>query len=489
MNPRPGPRPLPALAAAVMLTASAAFAAPTAEERAAILAPATDFSAPERWETLSGGSATNRGRLDRDAFSMPSANLSFAQRAEFFIGNGLFRRAWVAAPASAASADGLGPLYNARSCQRCHLKDGRGHPPAGPRDSAVSMLLRLSVPPRGGGAFASPAAPDPVYGGQLQDFALPGHRAEGRLGIDYREVRVAFPGGGASLRAPAYRVVDPGYGPLHPRAVLSPRIAPPMIGLGLLEAIAADDILARADPEDRDGDGISGRANRAWSPSLGRAALGRFGWKAGQATLADQAAAAMAADIGVSNPLAPAPWGDCTPAQAACREAIHGAGGGFEAPAELMAPLVFYARHLAVPARRGAGAPATLAGKRLFYEIGCAACHVPKHATRADWPDEALAGQLIWPYTDLLLHDMGADLADGGPEGAASGREWRTPPLWGIGLTETVSGHTFFLHDGRARNLAEAILWHGGEAQPAREAFRALPRTDRAALLAFLNSL
>ena len=488
MNPRPGPRPLPALAAAVMLAASAAPAAPTAEERAAILAPATDFSAPERWETLSGGSATNRGRLDRDAFSMPSANLSFARRAEFFIGNGLFRRAWVAAPASAASADGLGPLYNARSCQRCHLKDGRGHPPAGPRDSAVSMLLRLSVPP-GGGAFAPPAAPDPVYGGQLQDFALPGHRAEGRLGIDYREVRVAFPGGGASLRAPAYRVVDPGYGPLHPRAVLSPRIAPPMIGLGLLEAIAAEDIRARADPEDRDGDGISGRANRAWSPSLGRAALGRFGWKAGQATLADQAAAAMAADIGVSNPLAPAPWGDCTPAQAACREAIHGAGAGFEAPAELMAPLVFYARHLAVPARRGAGAPRTLAGKRLFYEIGCAACHVPKHATRADWPDEALAGQLIWPYTDLLLHDMGADLADGGPEGAATGREWRTPPLWGIGLTETVSGHTFFLHDGRARNLAEAILWHGGEAEPAREAFRTLPRTDRAALLAFLNSL
>ena len=488
MNPRTGPRPLPALAAAVMLAASAAPAAPTAEERAVILAPATDFSAPERWETLSGGSATNRGRLDRDAFSMPSANLSFARRAEFFIGNGLFRRAWVAAPASAASADGLGPLYNARSCQRCHLKDGRGHPPAGPRDSAVSMLLRLSVPPRGG-AFAPPAAPDPVYGGQLQDFALPGHRAEGRLGIDYREVRVAFPGGGASLRAPAYRVVDPGYGPLHPRAVLSPRIAPPMIGLGLLEAIAAEDIRARADPEDRDGDGISGRANRAWSPSLGRAALGRFGWKAGQATLADQAAAAMAADIGVSNPLAPAPWGDCTPAQAACREAIHGADAGFEAPAELMAPLVFYARHLAVPARRGAGAPRTLAGKRLFYEIGCAACHVPKHATRADWPDEALAGQLIWPYTDLLLHDMGADLADGGPEGAATGREWRTPPLWGIGLTETVSGHTFFLHDGRARNLAEAILWHGGEAQPAREAFRALPRTDRAALLAFLNSL
>lgn len=489
--PRRSARARRAAALAVfMLAAGAAPAAPTGDERAAILAPAADFSAAERWETLSGGSATNRARLDRDAFSMPSANLSFARRAEFFIGNGLFRRAWVAAPASAASADGLGPLYNARSCQRCHLKDGRGHPPAGPNDSAVSMLLRLSVP-SGGEAGRNRAAPEPVYGAQLQDFALPGHRAEGRLHIDYRETPTMLAGGAAvRLRAPSYRVAEPRYGPLHPRVVLSPRIAPPMIGLGLLEAIAEEDILARADPGDRDGDGISGRPNRVWSASLGRFAAGRFGWKAGQAALADQAAAAMAADIGVSNPLAPAPWGDCTRAQIACRETVHGAaGGGFEAPEELMAPLVFYARHLAVPARRGAGAPETLAGKRLFYRIGCAACHVPKHATRADWPDEALAGQLIWPYTDLLLHDMGEGLADGGPEGAAAGREWRTPPLWGIGLTGTVSGHTFFLHDGRARNLTEAILWHGGEAETAREAFRALPPRDRAALLAFLNSL
>jgi CxxC motif-containing protein (DUF1111 family) len=151
--------------------------------------------------------------------------------------------------------------------------------------------------------------------------------------------------------------------------------------------------------------------------------------------------------------------------------------------------VVFYSRHLAVPARRDAGAPEVLAGKRLFYEAGCTACHTPKHGTARDTADPALRGQLIWPYTDLLLHDMGEGLADHRPEGVADGREWRTPPLWGIGLTGTVNGHTYFLHDGRARNLTEAILWHGGEAQASRERFRLMPPRDRAALLAFLASL
>ena len=479
---------------AAALAPFAAAAAPGPEERAAILAPATDFSAAERWEALSGGTATERARLDRDAFSQPSANLSFAERAEFFIGNGLFRRAWVAAPASTASADGLGPLYNARSCQRCHLKDGRGHPPEGPDDGAVSMLLRLSVPPRGAeerrrlesGEIAF--VPEPTYGAQLQDLAIAGLRREGRLAVEYREIATAFAdGAAASLRAPRHRAAELEYGPLHPETMTSPRVAPPMIGLGLLEAIDEADILARADPGDADGDGISGRANRVWSRALGRAALGRFGWKAGQATIPDQAAAAMAMDIGVSNPIAPDPRGDCSAAQADCRAAPH--GGRPEAPEAVMAPIVFYSRHLAVPARRGAGAPEVLRGKALFYRAGCPACHAPKHATRRDWPIPGLAGQLIWPYTDLLLHDMGAGLADGFREGRATGREWRTPPLWGIGLTETVNGHRYFLHDGRARGLAEAILWHGGEAEAAREAFRAMPAGDRAALLAFLDSL
>ena len=528
-----------AVAGLIATAAATAHAAPDPDERAAILAPASRFDAAERWERLSGGSATNRRRFDRDAFSQPSANITFEGRAEFAIGNALFRRLWVTAPSSTRSADGLGPLYNARACQRCHLKDGRGHPPENAQDSTVSMLIRLSVPPRTEAERARLASgreavvPEPTYGTQLQDVAVPGLAAEGRIRIARVPREVALAGGATvTLEEPHYAIVDPGYGPLDPRVMTSPRVAPPMIGLGLLEAIAESDVMARADPGDADGDGISGRARRVWSPSNGRMMLGRFGWKAGAATIVDQSAAAMSGDIGVSNPLAPAPWGECTERQRACRAAPHGADPGagsesdsssesgsdkFEAPTAIMDAIVFYSRNLAVPARRGENDPAVLRGKALFYRSGCIGCHTPKHATRADWPVEPLAGQLIWPYTDLLVHDMGEGLADGRPEGGmgghvkgdagsgsgggasyrdsasgqsgASGREWRTAPLWGIGLTEVVNGHTRFLHDGRARNLTEAILWHGGEAQASRDAFRTMPKAERDALLAFLKSL
>jgi CxxC motif-containing protein (DUF1111 family) len=486
-------------AVAVAGVSSVALAAMTPEQRAAILAPTNDFTVAERWETLSGGSATNRTTLNRNAFSEPSANLSFEERADFFIGNGLFRRNWVIAPASTRGADGLGPLYNARACQRCHLKDGRGYPPAGPNDSAVSMFLRLSVPPQDDAERALLAdhranvVAEPAYGGQLQDLAIPGHRPEGRMVIDYAEIPVELADGEvAHLRAPTYRIADLRYGPIHPEVMISPRVAPPMIGLGLLEAVADEDILAHADPDDADGDGISGRPNRVWSVERDEVALGRFGWKAGEPTVNQQSSHAMAGDIGIGNPIAPAAWGDCTAAEAACRAAPDGNSpphDDLEAPELVMDQILFYARNLAVPARRAADDPKVLHGKQLFYGSGCIGCHVPKSATRGDWQVPALAGQLIWPYTDLLLHDMGEGLADHRPEGVASGQEWRTPPLWGIGLTETVNGHTYFLHDGRARNLTEAVLWHGGEAAAARDAFAAMTRADREALLAFLNSL
>ncbi|MDA0701660.1 MAG: c-type cytochrome [Proteobacteria bacterium] len=488
-----------ALAAVVAALPFFAFAAMTPEQRAAILAPTTDFSRVEAHEDLPGGSATNRKRLDREAYSQPSSTLSFADRADFFVGNGLFRRIWITSPSSTKGADGLGPLYNARGCQLCHLKDGRGHTPTGAGDSAVSMFLRLSVPPRTEEQRRALAdhrlsvIPEPVYGGQLQDIAVPGLKAEGRMVIDYSDEPVELAGGETVvLRAPKYSVADLAYGPMQADAMLSPRVTPPMIGLGLLEAILEEDILAVADPEDADGDGISGRPNYGWSDAEGRVALGRFGWKAGKPMIADQAAAAMAGDIGLSNPLAPAPGGDCMPAQADCLAAPYGAEeGGLEAPAEVMDAIVFYSRHLAVPARRQADAPQVLAGKALFYGAGCIGCHTPKHATASGLGEGrgALSGQLIWPYTDLLLHDMGEGLAYGRPESEATGREWRTAPLWGIGLTETVNGHTEFLHDGRARDLTEAILWHGGEALASREIFRNMPPEDRAALIAFLNSL
>jgi|TARA_B100001971_G_scaffold211263_1_gene238648 CxxC motif-containing protein (DUF1111 family) len=469
------------------------LAGATADQRAAILAPTNHFSQAEKWETLSGGSATNRRRFGHDAFSQHSANLPFEEQANFFVGDGVFRRVWVTAPASVKTADGLGPLYNARACQRCHLKDGRGHPPAGPDDTAVSMFLRLSIPQQTSGNEKLTVVPEPTYGGQLQDLALPGYRAEGRMVISYQDVRVVLDGGKAIvLRKPTYSVADLAYGPMHPDVMLSPRVAPPMIGLGLLEAIAEVDILAHTDPDDVDGDGISGRPNRVWSAEQGKFVLGRFGWKAGQPSLAEQGASAFAGDIGISNPLVQDPWGDCTEVQTDCRTGPHGDSpkhGGFEAPSEIMEFVLFYARNLAVPARRDVDATNVLAGKRLFYVAGCTGCHTPKFATRNDYAVPALGGQLIWPYSDLLLHDMGDGLADGRPEGEASGREWRTPPLWGIGLTEAVSGHTFFLHDGRARDLTEAILWHGGEGQVARDAFAAMPKRERDAVLAFLNSL
>lgn len=485
------------LAAASPAASAVAADGMSPDRRAAILAPATGFSAPERWEDLSGGTATNSSRMDRDAYSQPSASLDFAGRSDFAVGNGIFRRLWVSSPSSTGSADGLGPLYNARACQRCHLKDGRGHPPADGESGAVSMFLRLSVPPVTAHEQAMLASgrvatlPEPTYGGQFQDLSVPGVPAEGRMVIRYRALPVRFDDGTVvELRAPEYAVADLAWGPMRADAMLSPRVTPPMIGLGLLEAVAEADILAFADPDDRDGDGISGRANRVWSVAEGRPMLGRFGWKAGNATIADQAAAAMAGDIGISSPLVPDSWGDCTGRQADCRAAPHGAGPGeVEAGADLMRMVTFYSRHLAVPARRDVDDAVVLAGKQLFHAAGCIACHRPKLATRRDWPDRALAGQLIWPWTDLLLHDMGEGLADHRPEGLADGREWRTPPLWGIGLTETVNGHTFFLHDGRARDLVEAVLWHGGEAAAAQARFRAMNAADRARLIRFLESL
>ena len=464
---------------------------------AAVLAPPDDFTAPEPFEALPAGAATVRQRDTADAFSLHSENMPFADEMRFKLGNALFRKTWVAAPSSTRASDGLGPLYNARGCQDCHLKDGRGHPPEGADDGRVSMFLRLSIP---GGP--TPAAiegwlatqPDPVYGGQLQDLAIPGHAAEGRMEVRYAEEPVTLGDGTVvMLRRPHYAVSGEGYGALHPEIMVSPRVAPQMIGLGLLEAIPADRILSLADPDDADGDGISGRAQILPSPEFGVPMLGRFGLKAGTATVREQSAGAFSGDMGLSTPLFPVPSGDCTTGQAACLAALPGqepeARDGLEVDAESLDLVTFYAQNLGVPERRRVDAAEVLRGKELFHALHCAACHVPKHVThRLDGrPEQSF--QLIWPHTDLLLHDMGEGLADGRPEGRATGREWKTPPLWGIGLTAQVSGHTQLLHDGRARNLTEAILWHGGEAQTARDGFAALPAPDRAAILAFLESL
>ncbi len=463
-----------------------------------ILTPTEDFSKAEKYETRSGGAATVFESINSNSFSHPSANMSFERKAQFFVGNGLFRKFWVSAPSSTKSSDGLGPLFNARSCQGCHIKDGRGQPPAFGQ-KATSMILRVSIQLQTNAekellkSNRRKSMPDPTYGDQLQNFSVQGVGAEGEMLITYQETPIELADGETvNLRKPSYEVTRLTYGPLQQDAVLSPRVAPPVIGMGLLEAIAEEDILAWEDVDDLDRDGISGRANIVWSDEYNRLMLGRFGWKGGNPTVVQQSASAFLADIGIATPLYPNPYGDCTKMQLECLSSSHG-GETDEFPveinSELMALVAFYTRNLGVPARRDVQDLQILEGKRLFYEANCIGCHRPKFVTRRDSIGEEQSFQLIWPYSDLLLHDMGEGLADGSIESKANGREWRTPPLWGIGLTETVNGHTFFLHDGRARNLLEAILWHGGEAEDSKQQVIAMTRSEREALIAFLHSL
>jgi CxxC motif-containing protein (DUF1111 family) len=465
----------------------------------AVTAPTTDFSRPENFEAKPAGAGTTTFAPNADAFSHFLDNLSFEQEEQFKLGNALFRKIWVSSPSSTQASDGLGPLFNARGCQSCHLKDGRGHPPFEGQAENVSMFLRLSVPPGNSDTrlavdrVRAGEVGDPTYGTQLQDFAVPGLKAEGRMVIDYADLPVTLSDGSVvTLRQPSYSVADLAYGPLAEEVMLSPRLANPMIGLGLVEQIPAEDITAMADPDDHDGDGISGRPNWTIEPLSQSVMLGRFGWKAGKATIRSQSAAAFAGDIGISTPLVNLPHGDCTERETECLAMPSGEQqrlGTGEAPDPVLDLVTFYAQTLGVPERRDVGDAAVLRGKAAFYGAGCASCHAPKFVTSRDADNPAHRFQLIWPYSDFLLHDMGPGLADNRPEGQADGQEWRTPPLWGIGLTETVSGHTFFLHDGRARDLVEAILWHGGEAQRARDAFARMSQATRDDVVAFLESL
>ncbi|WP_130906543.1 di-heme oxidoredictase family protein [Pseudomonas sp. Sample_16] len=450
------------------------------------------FTEAEPGEARSGGSATVR-KTDQNAFSLPSANLPPSRRVDFSVGNSFFRNPWVIAPSTTTARDGLGPLFNTNACQGCHIKDGRGHPPEPDASNAVSMLVRLSIPDTP--AYAKVieqlgVVPEPVYGGQFQDMAVPGVAPEGKVRVDYTPVKVQFKDGTeVELRKPSLNITQLNYGPMHPDTRFSARVAPPMIGLGLLEAIPEEAILSNAEAQAKAGDGIAGRPNRVWDDAQQKTVLGRFGWKAGQPNLNQQNVHAFSGDMGLTTSLRP--FDDCTDGQTACQQAPNGNGvdGEPEVSDNILRLVLFYTRNLAVPARRDVNAAEVLAGKNLFYQAGCQSCHTPKYTTAANAAEPELANQVIRPYSDLLLHDMGDGLADNRSEFQASGRDWRTPPLWGIGLTQAVSGHTQYLHDGRARNLLEAVLWHGGEATAAQQQVLSFNAEQRAALLAFLNSL
>lgn len=416
----------------------------------------------------------------REAFARPLDGLSDAERERFFRGRSLFNQSWVVAPAKDDQVDGLGPLYNRLACISCHARNGRGLPPEGADERMQSMLVRLSV--TGRGPHGGPR-PHPAYGDQFNEEGIPGVPGEGRIRLGWIESKHRLADGEVvSLRRPRLAFTELGYGPIG-RVLTSPRVGQQVVGMGLLDAVSAQTLAAlAAEPKP---DGVKGRVNRVWNPETAAQEAGRFGYKANMPTLRVQIAGAFLGDLGITSDLHPAQ--NCSVVQSACRQAPN--GGLPELSTRQLEDVEFYLAHLAVPARRNADSEAVRRGEALFARVGCVQCHRPMLQTGPSPRFPRLAGQTIAPYTDLLIHDMGLGLADGRPDFVASGRAWRTPPLWGIGLTRTISEQERYLHDGRARSLTEAILWHGGEARVARRRFASLPAQERRALLAFLESL
>ncbi len=480
----------------LLLLASATLAGGTA---------ASAEPAPHAWpgEELTGGQTTVPDGT-QTAFGRALHNLDRSRWLAMRAGKRFFENPWSPPEAVPATAPrrGLGPLYNATACADCHFRDGRGGPPPAaarrqpgtPELSLPPVLARLARSAKSTSSASS--EPDPVYGGQLNDHGA-GTVPEGRVVVE--DERVTAEDGTVLLR-PRARVVDLARGPLDSRTRISLRIPPTLVGLGLLEAVPDAELEALADPDDLDGDGVSGRVQRLadWDGpggyrSTGDTVVGRFGWKGGEPSLDAQVAKAFHQDMGVTSPFHPEP--NCMAGDTACR-ARRGAP---ELGADDLARVALYVRLLGPPVRRDWQDAQVLAGRDTFMAIGCASCHrpqlhtappgspVPGGADRTVLPE--LAGQTIRPYTDLLLHDMGPGLDDGVAEHEAASSEWRTAPLWGLGLLEEVNGHVRLLHDGRARSFEEAILWHGGEADRAREAYLRLSEDRRSALLRFLGSL
>jgi|JI6StandDraft_1071083.scaffolds.fasta_scaffold18260_3 CxxC motif-containing protein (DUF1111 family) len=416
----------------------------------------------------------------REAYTQPLPGLSEAERERFFRGRSLFRQSWVVAPAEDRAA-GLGPLYNRLACISCHQKNGRGRSPDGPEERMQSMLVRLSVP--GQDAHGGPK-PHPAYGGQLNEEGIPGIPGEGRAALHWVELPAERLTGGetVALRRPRIEFVELAYGPLT-GALHSLRIGQPVYGLGLLEAVPEKTLRAMA--AEAKPDGVRGRLNQVTDVAAQRMMTGRFGFKANAPNLRQQIAGAFVGDLGITSVLFPDE--NCMPAQKGCQQAPS-AGHPELAVADLDA-IEFYLANLAAPVRRNTDDPQVQHGERMFARIGCTACHRPELQTGPSPRFSLTAQQRIAPYSDLLLHDMGRGLADGRPDYRASGRQWRTPPLWGIGLVPLINEHSQYLHDGRARNLQEAILWHGGEASAARRRYTASSEPERRALLAFLHSL
>lgn len=447
----------------------------------------TTFKDPfedDPFEAFSGGTTTTFDQTV-NAFDIEAPGLTIQRSISFISGNASFNISWT--PPGNAAITGLGPVFNARSCRGCHIRDGRGKPPDSSEENMVSMLMKLSAP--GKDPLTKAPKAHEVYGGQLQDKAIGGVgvKPEGRATISYEEIEGQyFDGQKYSLRKPTYNFTwnfgDPG------EFEHSPRVATQVYGLGLLGTIPLSTLQQFVKNQAQNTSNISGKLNIVYNDLTKGFSPGKYGWKAGKPSLMLQNAGAAFGDIGLTSPIHTTT--NCTPAQIACAAQPDGENGH---PQEIsqtrLDKLEVYTHLISVPGRRGHKRAIVIEGKRLFNNAGCSHCHIPQIQTgiNEDFPE--LNNQRIYPYTDLLLHDMGEGLADHRDEFEANGREWRTAPLWGVGLIEKVNGHTNFLHDGRARGFAEAILWHGGEALEARNNFRAMALEEREALIEFLESL
>ncbi|TGG76966.1 MAG: c-type cytochrome [Aphanocapsa feldmannii 288cV] len=457
------------------------------------------FQARPQSGFLTGGNTTviATGRM---AFSYPLANIDRQGNRIFGIGNSFFKRNWVEAPASTTARDGLGPHFIARACAGCHLHDGRGAPPAENQD-AIALLIRLSIP---GEDNFNGAVPEPVYGNQFNNFAISNVKPEGNVEINYQDKIINLNSGKIlHQKKPSYQLTNLQYGPMHDQVMLSPRIAPHIAGIGLLESIRDEDIIKNEVQQLHSKGPVKGHVNYVWDSKAKKKMIGRFGWKANVATIAHQTAAAFVGDIGITSTLFPAE--QCTIYQTDCLESPTGSDRknnalaknstteGPEIDDDTLNHVIFYQAAIAPAARRNIMSKSVNHGEKLFNTAGCATCHLPSYTTGKQPFSELQVAQLvnekIWPYTDLLLHDMGPDLADGRPDFKASGREWKTPPLWGVGLFPDVNGHQRLLHDGRADGVLDAILWHSGEAEQAKQKVLSMSDKERDHLVDFVNSL
>lgn len=390
-------------------------------------------------------------------------------------GDALFDQTFVSSPAQ--FFPGLGPVFNNVSCISCHHNDGKGTPTLG--DVNSSLLTRISIPgmDEHGGPLSAPG-----FGAQLQDKSVAGAVPEVRVNVSYEEIPFVFSDGEKiSLRKPTYTLSNP-YIPLPANYMISVRIAPPVSGLGLLDLIPESTILSKADPNDKDGDGIRGRPNYVYNPYTKKTELGRYGLKANVSTIQIQVASALQQDMGVTNYI--------FPEESSLGQSQYNPTYGIKDLSDYETDaLVFYVQTLAVPARRDVNDSSALRGERIFKQLNCTGCHTPTVQTGVNTQLPMMSNQRIHPYTDMLLHDMGDGLSDGRPDFKAGANDWRTPPLWGIGLYPKTNGTGYYLHDGRARSILEAILWHGGEAEKSKAAFVKLSKIERKDLLKFLNSL